>query len=165
MEIEKTVTFSKNGRECTIKFDFRNNNALKKKMNLGFRIANYPTGFANNKTAAEIGEISFRDAEAKIRKIPNDRECIALKPDIQIPFTKQTGQNCYTMTWKHEDIIVSAKSGKAIAKLNFHSEGKVAGFYVWRSLSDYTVEILSENIELDFGQNETFILKINYELL
>lgn len=164
LEITKTVTLSPDGRECNIKFEFLNNNPMKNKMTFGFRINNYPrigSFIAGNKTVSEIGEIVFTDTEGKTGKIYSDSPLnnLILKKNANTSFeTKATVEN-----WNGEEVKAIAHNANSSSVVRFIPDPKMAGLYVWRSKKDYTLEFLSQDLELPFGKTEEFSTKIIIE--
>lgn len=158
LEITKTVSFPEDGNGCTIKFDFLNNNRLKNKITFGFRISSYPrlgSAFAGNKNISDISWIEFSGSDGKKEKLKNDGTInnVILRPDVKISFDMKQNRE---KNWNGDKITIFAENWKKHAALSLDMTLGAAGFYVWRSLKDYTVEILSEDISLDFGKTASF---------
>jgi len=164
LEITKTVSLTQDGRECRIKFEFKNDNSMKDKIKFGFRINNYPrigSHISHDKTIAQIGEVSFTTADGQSGKI----DCTAPVNNLILKKDAVTSWDIKASPekWNGGEVIVSAKNMNSSSIVKFIPDPKAAGFYVWHSLKDYTVEFLSQDIELAHGQKETFEIKIIIE--
>ena len=169
LEITKTVTFSTDGKECRLKYEFRNDNPAKSAMKFGFRVNNYPrigAFISGNKTVSQIGEVAFTDTEGKTWKIDSaaPQDSMILKKGVKTSFDGSGNVRAdSSKDWNGAEVIATAKNLNAVAIVKFIPDPKAAGMYVWHSTNNYTVEFVSPDIELPYGERETFTTKVIIE--
>ena len=157
LKIEKQISLENKGETVRTKFTFTNNNSLKRDIVLGFRIKNYPKagGTLVNEDLSGITQISFDSGEG--RKTLKDG---AVDSDNYILAEGCAPANFFKMKpkpfkWVVSPVEVLAGIGKFNERMIFTPDREnTAGLYVWWSkYSGYTVEFLSREILLKYGES------------
>lgn len=159
LEVRKKICLKNNGNRLKISFTFTNQSPAKKNINLGFRIKNYPrlgSAFAGGEALSEISKITYQSpAGSGVIASGASSNNLFLKEDCRnLNFLK--GQ-IKPAKWIYSDICVKAGTGNRALTMKFSpQETGTAGFYTWWSLSDLTVELLSTEKTLNYGQSYTY---------
>ncbi|OGV38340.1 MAG: hypothetical protein A2020_08155 [Lentisphaerae bacterium GWF2_45_14] len=150
LEITKTVSLEQNGKMIKTRYQLVNRNVEKKTLKINFRVSNFPRiGNAKSVSLTDISQIKYNNIS-----IP------AAGPSTRLILGK--GISKYTLLpgkvmpekWDFSPVSVTT----ADTAMQFVSQkDHTAGFMVWSSLDYFTIEFLSTEIELKFGE------KIEYQ--
>jgi hypothetical protein len=151
--VKKKISLS-GSNSILIDFTLTNRNPEKAAMTFGFRVRNLPylgASFSGLTAPVEMTTLSWGKKTVK----PTGH-MMYLKKDCKIDFLPQIKRQL----WTPGTIKATAKDNVLCESFRFEA-GKAAGFFVWRSPSLYTVELLSEPITLKYGESCKWPIKIS----
>jgi len=165
--IKKTISLENNGQSLRVHFKFLNQNPFKKGIRSGFRIKNYPmlgNSMAGEGALSSISKIIFKtpEGEGKISSGSPDNNLYLDENCKDIIFLKGV---LVPKKWTYSEITVVATDGVKTEKMIFAPDkANTAGFYSWWSeLSGLTVELLSKEFELKYGESIDYEYTVTLE--
>lgn len=167
-EITKGIYFENDGADLRIVFTIKNMSPAGKTMKTGLRIKNMSFAGAclsGEKPPVQITKIktSQNGKQNVISENLNSNNIFLLEGNGNLDFARDL--NVKAQPWELSDIIIKAESDGHQRILSITPDSKnTAGFYMWWSKnSGFTVELLSKDFEIPYGQEATYEYKIHAE--
>ena len=161
VEITKGIYFENNGTDLKLVFTLKNMSLSGKTIKTGFRIKNMSfigACLSGKNPPVQITKIKtvLNGKQSIISENLNPNNIFLLEESRDLDFAKQL--NVKPRPWELSDIIVEAEAEGHQRMLSITLDMKnTAGFYIWWSLnSGFTVELLSKEFEIPYGQEVTY---------
>ncbi|MFA7231272.1 MAG: hypothetical protein WC071_08365, partial [Victivallaceae bacterium] len=151
LKISKEISLCDGGKTIKTIMKLTNNSPLKTEMKIGFRIKNYPRlggTLAGMKTLSDIATIKYYSDSGE-KNVPPDRLggiLLLSEKDAGLNFLKGTIK---PNQWSPGPVTAEAKVDSMKETLTFDASSELtAGYLIWRTVNDYTVEMLSSEFIL-----------------
>lgn len=161
VEITKDVRLEKDGSVLTVKFSIKNASLSGKAIKTGFRIKNYPfTGSAlsGNEPPVKISTVSttVNGTEQVVSGNFKTNNIFLAAGNSSLGFAGQIDTK--PIDWTVSPVKITATEGNHKRILSITPDMKnTAGFYVWWSpTSGFTIELLSREFTIPFGDTITY---------
>ena len=164
LEISKEISLCDGGKVIKTSLKFINRNPRRTEMKLGFRIKNYPRlvgSLAGMKSLSDIATIKY-SSPAGEKYVPSDRQggiLLLSEKNSGLSFLKGTIK---PDPWLPGPVIAEAAAGTLRETLVFDAAPEfTAGYMIWKTVNDFTVEMLSGEFILPFGQTADYTYTIS----
>jgi len=152
LRIERKISLEENGTALRISFSFTNESPSKSDMKFGCRLKNIPylgSDISGDKTPSEITVIKNNGIESDRSK----KEKIFLASEVKIPFAANMKAEIWDGASPFEAV---ASNHEKIEKLSLRMEpdNLGAGLYTWSGRGIYTLEALSREMLLPYGNTQ-----------
>ncbi|MFA6102394.1 MAG: hypothetical protein WCV67_11025 [Victivallaceae bacterium] len=162
--ISKEISLSDNGKTINTTLKFTNRGPRRTEMKLGFRIKNYPRlggSLAGMKTLADIATVKYSSPSGE-KNVPSDRQggiLLLSEKNAGLSFLKGVIK---PDPWLPGPVIAEAAAGPLKETLVFDAAPEfTAGYLIWRTVNDYTVEMLSSEFILPFGKTAEYTYTVS----
>ena len=164
LAINKEITLCDGGKTIKTVLKLTNQNPLCTEMKLGFRIKNYPRmggPLAGMKSLADIAVLKYSSPSGP-KNVPSDRQggiLLLSEKDSGLSFLKGVIK---PELWTASPVIAEAVAGSLKETLVFDATPELtAGYLIWRTVNDYTVEMLSSEFILPFGKTVNYTYTVS----
>ena len=161
--ISKEISLSDSGKTIKTTLKFTNRSPRQTDMKIGFRIKNYPRlggTLAGMKTLADIATVKYSSPSGE-KNVPSDRH-----GGILLLSEKNSGLSFLNGTikpdpWLPGPVVAEAAVGSLKETMVFNAVSEfTAGYLIWRTVNDYTVEMLSSEFILPLGKTVDYTYSI-----
>lgn len=161
VEITKEIKLEKNGTDLTVRFKVKNASLSGKAIKTGFRIKNYAfpgSGLSGSEPPVKISSVSTTvdGAEKVVSGDFSGNNIFLASGNSNLSFAGQIDVKPKAWTVSPVKIMAAADNNKRILSIKPDAEN-TAGFYVWWSpTTGFTVEFLSKEFTIPFGDTVTY---------